>query len=158
MEIRSATKNDIESFKAVVKLSIMESCKEYYSHAEIKALLKQYPERSLYEKWLYERVLIVAVDDGDVVGFAQYNPNMSYIEAVHVLPKYFGEGVGRELVGAIERIASEMGAKVITLESSLNAVCFYDKCGYIKKGNSKFKCNSGIELKVVEYEKQIYSE
>ena len=82
---------------------------------------------------------------------------MAYIEAVHVLPTCFYNGVGRQLVEQIENIVRSLGVNKITLESSLNAVDFYEKCGYTRKNSSKYKCNSGAELEVVRYEKEISS-
>ena len=50
-------------------------------------------------------------------------------------------------------IARNRGAERITLGSSLNAVGFYTKCGYVKKESSTIKCNDGVELVVVKSEK-----
>jgi histone acetyltransferase (RNA polymerase elongator complex component) len=61
------------------------------------------------------------------------------------------------VVAKIEEIAKAQGANKIILGSSLNAVEFYGKCGYIRKENKKFKCNDGVELEVVNYEKEINS-
>jgi hypothetical protein len=61
------------------------------------------------------------------------------------------------LVESIEEIAEALGAKRITLDSSLNAVGFYEKCGYLRKEDSVFECNDGVELRVVNYEKLLCS-
>jgi len=157
IQTRRATKQDIEGFKAVVIESVLELCKDFYSSTELQSLLAQYPGKELYEKWLQERVLVVAEDGDQIVGFAQYFPPNNSIEAVHVLPSHIKKGVGKMLMAELEEIAKEQGAKKIMLDSSLNAVGFYDKCGYIKKQNIIFKCNDGVDLRVVNYEKVLYS-
>jgi len=150
---RRATKQDIASFKTVVINSVLELCKDFYTSTELQSLLAQYPGKELYEKWLQERVLVVAEDGDQLVGFAQYFPPNSSIEAVHVLPSHIKKGVGKMLMAELEEIAKKQGAKIIILDSSLNAVGFYDRCGYTKKQNAVFKCNDGVDLRVVRYEK-----
>ncbi len=154
---RWAHSEDIDDFKKVVVESILDLCKGHYTLEELQSLLAQYPSRDLYEKWLHERVLVVAEHDGKIVGFAQYFPPDSSIEAVHVLPAYAKRGIGKMLVALIEEIARAQGANRITLGSSLNAVGFYERCGYSQKESGTFKCLNGVELGVVNFEKQLCS-
>jgi len=98
---------------------------------------------------------VVAVYDGRIVGFAQYHPPDATIEAVHVLPRFGRQGIGKMLVQAIEVAARDQGATRITLGSSLNATDFYEKCGYTRKESCMFKCNDGVELRVVNFEKPL---
>lgn len=154
---RRAHSGDIDDFKNVIAESILGLCKGHYTPEELQSLLAQYPSRDLYEKWLHERVLVIAEDEGKIVGFAQYFSPDSSIEAVHVLPDYAKRGIGKMLVALIEESARAQGAKRIALGSSLNAVGFYERCGYSRKENSTFKCNNGVELSVVNFEKQLCS-
>jgi predicted N-acetyltransferase YhbS len=112
----------------------------------------------VYTKWLNDRVLIVAIDESDIVGFAQFNPRLSSIEAVHVSPKHAGRGIGRALVNEVETKARSLGTCKITANSSLNAVAFYSKCGYLRRGPGKYRCKSGVELETVMFEKGICGE
>lgn len=57
----------------------------------------------------------------------------------------------------IEEVSSSQGENTITLESSLNAVKFYEKCGYKRKKAGKYQFKNGAELEVVIYEKEINS-
>ena len=152
---RRATSEDIDDFKIIIVESVLELCKGYYTPEQLNSLLAQYPDRNVYEKWIHERVLVVAEHEIDIVGFAQYFPPNSTIEAVHVLPAYAKQGVGKMLVQFLEEIARGQGAKRIALDSSLNAVGFYEKCGYVRKENSSFKCNGCVELEVVNFEKDL---
>lgn len=157
VNIRRAEVDDIEHFKEVVESSITVLCKDHYSQDQINGLLKQYPVPELYKRWLNERILLVAEKDSKIVGFAQFDPAIAAIEAVHVLPECTHLGIGRRLVEEIENIASAMNIKRIVLESSINADKFYAKCGYVRKGLAKFTCNNGVELKTVTYEKQLHA-
>ena len=98
--IRNARESDIVRFKEIIEASILELCKDFYTQEQIEALLKQYPSPALYKKWLWERVLIVAENDDEVIGFAQYDPCTNSIEAVHVSPDHTCLGTGRNLVSA----------------------------------------------------------
>jgi len=79
MNIRQATKIDIDQFKELIKESILVSCDAYYSR-------EQFSASEVYEKWIHGRLLLVAEKNGDIVGFAQYSPDISLIGAVHVKP------------------------------------------------------------------------
>ena len=158
IDVRRATVHDIEQLKNLVIASVLELCKEHYTPKELQSLLAQYPRRELYEKWIDERVLVVAEYKGTIVGFAQYFPQDSSIEAVHVSPGHAKQGIGQMVVARMEEIARHQGAKKITLSSSLNAIGFYEKCGYIRKDSGKFWCNDGVELGVVNFEKELCNE
>jgi ribosomal protein S18 acetylase RimI-like enzyme len=155
--IRAATSGDIENFKNVIRTSILCLCKDHYTSEEISSLLKQYPENELYECWIKDRVLMVAENKNSIVGFSQYNPGMASIEAIHVLPGYAGRGIGRQLITKIEEIAITQATKKIILDSSLNAVRFYQQCGYKRMGDSNYICSDGVKLDVVKFEKMIGS-
>ena len=152
---RRAIAQDIDDFKNVVVESVLVLCKDCYISEQLKSLLVQYPDRGVYEKWLQERVLVVAEHEGKIVGFAQYFPPTNSIEAVHVLPCQVNRSIGKMIVRSIEEIARNQGARKITLASSLNATGFYENCGYHRKEDGAFKCNDGVELKVVNYEKDL---
>lgn len=130
-------------------------CRDFYTDVQLDALLKQYPGQEVYSKWLPERVLVVAEQEGEITGFAQMNPATCSIEALHVNPEQACRGIGRSLTGEIERIAADMGIKKLVLDSSVNADGFYARCGYTRKGEGMFRCNSGIELEIVTYEKEL---
>jgi GNAT superfamily N-acetyltransferase len=155
ISVRRARARDIDAFKQIVTASVLELCKDDYTPMQLHSLLAQYPGRALYEKWLGERVLLIAEHGKKIVGFAQYLPANHYIEAMHVLPDYTRRGVGRQLVAAVEAIATVQGAKRISLGSSLNAVGFYEKCGYTRKANSRYRCSDGVVLDVVNFEKDL---
>ena len=153
IDIRKATKEDIEPFKEVIKASILELCAPYYSQAQLEALLAQFPANEVYQKWITDRLLLVAEENGNIIGFAQYSPDISLIEAVHVNPSRAKQGIGRKLVKAIETAALDLGKKKISLESSMNAIKFYEKCDYRQIKASTYKCKNDIELDVVSFEK-----
>jgi GNAT superfamily N-acetyltransferase len=68
--------------------------------------------------------------EGDVAGFGHLNADTGAVEAVYVSPTYAGDGVGTQLLEALESRAAERGLDELELVSSLNAVGFYEHHGY----------------------------
>jgi GNAT superfamily N-acetyltransferase len=53
-----------------------------------------------------------------------------YAVTVFVLPESHGQGVGTQLMEAVESKARELGAEKITVRASITAKGFYQKLGY----------------------------
>jgi len=155
--VHAARLEHILAFKQVIELSIRQSCQSSYTREQLDALLNQYPLETVYQRWINDsdRRLTVAEYDGRVVGFAQYFVAFSLIEAMHVLPAYQGRGIGRALLLDLETCAKSHAKNQVRLSASLNAVGFYERCGYTNLGRALFKCNNGVELDVVSFEKRI---
>ena len=155
IRIQDASADDIAAFKQVVEASVRLLCNACYTPVQIAALLGHYPAAEVYRKWLSQRVLIVAKDGECVVGFAQFNPATASIEAMHVSPVHVGKGIGRRLTQCLEDKARALGFDTIRVVSSLNAAAFYAKCGYVAQARGVYRCNNGVELDAVPFEKQL---
>ena len=70
------------------------------------------------------RTLAAGTDDGTDV------PRVGKVERVAVLASRRGEGIGRQLMDALEREAAAMGLETLTLHSQIHAAGFYEKLGY----------------------------
>lgn len=84
---------------------------------------------------------LIAEEDGEVVGYAEVHARPSvlhgcreaWLAALAVAPARRRQGVGRQLLGAVERQAALMGCEVIVLESSEwrgAAHAFYRSLGF----------------------------
>jgi putative acetyltransferase len=153
--IRSLAENDLAVFRNVVARSIYELCAGSYSNQELDAWFHQYPADTIYRSWIETRVLLVAVVDDQVVGFAQFHPERAVIEAMHVLPEFCRRGIGTKLVKELETQASQKGLDSLDVEASTNAEQFYLQCGYTKIRDGKFKCRNGVELNSIFLRKQL---
>ena len=153
--VRNFAESDIAVFRNVVGQSIYELCAGFYSREQLDAWFSQYPDDTIYKKWLETRVLVVAVDVNQVVGFAQFHPEKAAIEAMHVLPEFTRRGIGTMLVHSIETRAIQRGIHTVNVEASINAEQFYLRCGYTKVREGKFKCKNGIELDSIVLRKQL---
>jgi GNAT superfamily N-acetyltransferase len=96
-------------------------------------------ERHLFDGEPYARVLLAEVD-AQVAGFALYFFNYStflckpgiYLEDLFVRPAFRGAGVGRALLEAVEREASDRGCGRLewsVLDWNTRAMSFYEEFG-----------------------------
>lgn len=79
----------------------------------------------------------VAYDDGDAVGAARLRPvgdATAKMERVAVLPDRRGEGIGEQLVSAVEATARFQNVETVVLHAQLPVASFYDALGYERVG------------------------
>ena len=77
-------------------------------------------------------ISIVGVGGWQIYSDKTIDHKIGWIDCVFVQPDMHGLGLGRKIMLYLERIIMEHGLKEIHLKSSLNAVSFYEKLGYIK--------------------------
>ncbi|MBY9081414.1 GNAT family N-acetyltransferase [Paenibacillus sp. HN-1] len=77
------------------------------------------------------REMLVAVDQDRVIGTASLQENTVY--TVFVDGRYHKQGVGRMLVGKLERMALRKGIDSLQVPSSVTAQNFYANMGYIEQ-------------------------
>lgn len=79
----------------------------------------------------------VAVRDDEVAGFGHLVPDSGKVHAVYVHPDHARCGVGSALLAELEGYARGYGLMDLTLQSSLNAVGFYEDAGYDRTGEGE---------------------
>ena len=72
----------------------------------------------------------VCVRDGEVAGFGHLAVEEREVRAVYVHPDQARRGVGSALLAELEGFARGQGLETLGLQSSLNAVGFYERSGY----------------------------
>lgn len=82
--------------------------------------------------------LVAALDGEITVG------DIFYLSSLYVEPEYRGQGIGRQLVEAMEQEAAALGARMIRLDSfSYQGEGFYARLGYELVGS--YEVADGIE-------------
>ena len=80
--------------------------------------------------------IFVALEAGKVIGtgglanFGSAEKPDYYGVAVFVAPECQGQGIGKQLIAAVEAKAKEIGARKITVRAAIRAERFYEKSGY----------------------------
>jgi GNAT superfamily N-acetyltransferase len=67
-----------------------------------------------------------------------------------VLPEAGGQGVGRQLLKELERLAREQGLTELHLDSSLTAEPFYRAHGSVREAEEKYTLRSGRKVPAIK--------
>ncbi len=128
------TREDIPSVRHVAEVTWHHTYKDIIpEHIRTEFLTTAYSDRSLAYR-MRNNVVLVAEDEGKVVGFAEFTPIQDPLEvelsAIYILPNHQGKGIGTQLLQ--EGIKNFPDAKVIKLRvESRNAPA---KSFYLAKG------------------------
>ncbi len=145
MKIRRATPEDLPRIHAVHKESILGLCAAHYSAVELSqwtAALRPDKYVALFEG----REFFIAEEDGKILGFAVLDLRESLINATYVSPETARRGIGRSLVEAMESAAVQSGVSQLHLNSTLNALPFYERLGYVPRKTASNRLPTGVEL------------
>jgi putative acetyltransferase len=128
--IRRARLADAAAMFAVHMAAIRVLAASHYSPQQLQAWCGDRSADS-YISSIENKVVLVAISPlGSVCGFGQLNEPAATVEAVYVAPEAVRKGIGRKLLALLEAHAFAASVPSLQLDSSLNAVAFYDKAGY----------------------------
>lgn len=108
-----------------------------------------------YMRWLVNAqnsATWIAEEGGGMAGFGivEWTPSIhglsAYIQTVEVLEEYRGNGIGRELVGRLERSARAAGAAMLWLHvdaTNTTAIHLYESHEFVEVGQEKNYYASG---------------
>ncbi len=154
MKIRRVTQEDLPEVASMHRASILELCAAHYSAVEL-SLWTDALRPDKYTALLAGREFLVTEEDGQILGFGVLDLGQSLINATYVSPKAVRRGVGRRLVEAMEQLAKQGGVSRLQLNSTLNAVPFYERLGYVQRGASSNRLPTGTELPCVVMTKDL---
>ena len=97
----------------------------------------------------------VALLESKIIGAGAIDLNSGRIDAMCVDPEYIGTGTGKRLMRYLETLAREGHMKRLHLESSLNAVPFYQACGFICLKEAQYQSPRGFSLDCILMEKKL---
>ncbi len=92
------------------------------------------PEELEEEK---DNMLIAAYEDDTILGccmLVEEDPRIVRLRQMAVLNDLQGKGIGRALMNFAENIARDTGYRIIRMHARINAIGFYEKVGYVVKG------------------------
>jgi ribosomal protein S18 acetylase RimI-like enzyme len=144
MDVRDATSEDTGQIRSVA----VESMKASYGHAFDDETLETaveewYDPAEMTEALTDEHtVFVVAVDEGDVVGFAQSyvsegHERVGEVDWLHVVPDHRGEGLGDQLLKRVEQVLVDADVERIegrVLTENETGTTFYEEHGFSTAG------------------------
>jgi putative acetyltransferase len=152
--VRPAGESDVVGICRVHNDSIRALCRGRYGEGEIAAWIAFRPPQA-YRSALASRTLFVAEREGEIVGFGQFDPARSEIEACYVSPDAVKRGVGSDLVLRMEDEARAKGHEVVRLNATLNAETFYARLGYRRLGPAVHRGGNEVDLDCIRMEKKL---
>ena len=134
-EVRSATVADDIAICEVIRRSIAECC--FADHRGEPTVISAWLENKTPENvvtWIQSpnSIAVVAIQEGGLVGFALATGDE--LALCYVLPEALHQGVGRQLLSAIEARSIAHGIAILRLESTITALQFYLRNGFIPSG------------------------
>jgi GNAT superfamily N-acetyltransferase len=137
MLVRAARPDDAEAAAIVLRRSIVELCQADHqgdSETLTRWLSNKTPEH--VRNWIADpdRLLVVAEDDGRIVGVAAVQAS-GRISLNYVSPDACFRGVSKALLTDLERQTRALRLDACVLESTRTALAFYRRMGYTEAGD-----------------------
>ena len=141
LTIRDATEGDVENIYKIHTAAIRAKCSTHYSTEDVNVWVAR-QDKGKYLPFIKAHEIIVAErgEGGEILGFGHLTCDTNgsadgtamQIRGLFVDPDCGVKGVGSALVKDLEKRAKDFGKTgCLIVHSSLNAVEFYKKCGFI---------------------------
>ncbi|MET0277933.1 MAG: GNAT family N-acetyltransferase [Pseudorhodoplanes sp.] len=112
----------------IFRASVEELGLEDYSASQVEAWAAAADDEA-FAKSLGENLTLVALLDGEPVGFASLKGN-DRLDMLYVHPAVIGQGAATMLVDALEKLARGRGSAKLTVDASDTAEGFFQSRGY----------------------------
>jgi predicted GNAT family N-acyltransferase len=115
---------------------------EKYFNLRFEILRKPWnqPRSSTKDEWENQSIHVLMLDENNqaiACGRLQLNSKTEgQIRSMAVRDEMQGKGFGKKIIDYIEDKAHHLKLKMITLDARINAVKFYERCGYKVVGES----------------------
>ncbi len=140
IEFEKAKLANYEEIHTVMQTSAREISRKTYHEKLVDTFDKFYIDKTEgYIKQTLENPnnhTIVAKDDDKIIGFIQLkvNKKSATISHLYILPGYEGNSVGTQLFNIIKEKAVQLNITKLLIESTLNALTYYEKLGFVNNG------------------------
>lgn len=164
MEFREPRTADTDRFATVAEQSMRAAYGDAIEEETIDDLVQRWYNADHITQLLEEEATIwrVADVDGDIAAFVQAgvlntDPIVGEIDWIHVLPEVRGEGLARQLIGAIQDTVENRGANRLrgyVLAGNDNARSLYEETGFEQVGEREARIGDNQHREYV-YEKSL---
>ena len=162
--VRMATIEDAETI-ALIHVRSWQTAYEGIVPAQFLAALSIQERANMWRKVIseYHGIVLLAASPHGEVGFISFGPSRdedgrekAEIYAIYVLPQFWHQGIGRELLDEAERRLKGFSAFTLwVLEKNARARRFYEARGFRLDGSRKEDTIGGVLLTELRYEKKI---
>jgi diamine N-acetyltransferase len=154
--IRPATSNDVPALSALAKRTWSEAFGSSVSLEQEAAELEETRSEAYYIRALRERTILVAEEDGVLVGYVEFGdvdiPEVDVrlgnqeLHRIYVAAEVQGRGLGRRLMNAAlehPRLADASRIYLQVWERNERAMRLYESLGFETVGTTRFRIGSG---------------
>jgi putative acetyltransferase len=150
VEIRLATIEELDEIVELQTHSLLHLSAQDYNPEQIEALVHDQANwRGLRE------AIFVAESDGKIAGFSALSIDYGQITGVYVLPEFTRQGIGTQLLVALEEAALQKKYRHLWVISSLTAISFYKANGYDETRKTGFMTSTDIWIPCARLEKRL---
>lgn len=152
--IRCACVEDHDALIEVHRAAIEQLCAGYYTPGQIRhwAVPRGLPP---FDEVIHRTFVLVAETGDRIDGFAQMDPLTGIVQAVIVHPDRVRGGLGTRLLRMLEAAAREHGHRTISLDSTRNAIGFYERLGYTRGDDAWTELADGTRIESVKMTKPL---
>ena len=155
VQLRRMSPNDVDEVMDVHKKSIYGLCKDFYSEEQMKLWTDMFNHK-IFNEGIKDpnNVAIVAIDDNRIIGYGFINLNDKEVKGMYLIPGFSRKGIGQLILSRLESMAQEHKLDGLVLNSTLNAVHFYEKCGYVKVRDESMQLTDSCRIPCVHMVKK----
>ncbi len=153
ISLREAGTSDAAAIAAIHEAAVRGAAAgAHYGKAQIDAWAQPHALSRLRQQIGSRRFLVAAAGD-QLIAYAQLDLQAAVIRSVYVLPSFARKGVGRRLTQTLIEAARDAGLERLEIDSSLNAVPFYEALGFRRLEEVDHELRGGVALRCVRMEK-----
>ncbi len=135
LSMRPMLPEDAPLLAEIFRASVAELAIEDYTESQVEAWAATADDEEAFAKRLGEQLTLIAMIDGDPVGFAGMKGN-DLIDMLYVHPAAAGQGAASMLVDALEKLAGARGSVRLKVDASDTAEEFFRKRGYVAQSRN----------------------
>jgi putative acetyltransferase len=159
--LRIATPDDVPGIRRAVRSSIEGIAAKDYPEEVIRSWgadtekSRDQQRRAILEG---REKTWVAIQNGNIIGFAAYDPGNEELRAVYVAAEVSRLGIGTLLLDRVESQAKTFGISAFKMHSSITAAPFYKYHGYSVDNEIIHTLSTGVKMKAVSMSKKFKPE
>jgi putative acetyltransferase len=128
--LRPYLPSDAAHLADIFRASIEELTGDDYSQEQQEAWASSADDLTTFAERLGSRLTLVATLNGSVVGFIALE-GADKVDMLYVHPAVAGQGIGRLLLDAVEKLAASRGTARLKVEASDSASGFFQHRGFV---------------------------
>ncbi|MEH1864812.1 MAG: GNAT family N-acetyltransferase [Nostoc sp.] len=154
VKIRLVEPQDRNQIFDIQRDAIQRLCSQDYNPEQIQGLLNDKQLNDLEGKDTKDIVFVAEIGE-KIVGFSAYSKY--WVSAIYVHPQYVRQGIGTELLKAMERKALSENINTLAVCASITAKPFYEASGYQEFGETYIISSTGIYIPCIRMQKWLSS-